>query len=57
MVEVDLENDLLGEMSSDSDSDSSEGEIIPFEDDEPQLPLICRRIRMPKPTDNIKWAT
>lgn len=47
MVEADLENDLFEEMST--ESDSSEGEIIPSQDSEPEIPLLRRRIRRPKP--------
>lgn len=52
-----IENVLFKEMSTESDCDSSEDEIIPFEDGEPQVSLFGRCIRRPKPTDIIKWAT
>lgn len=60
MEEADLQDALFEEMTSNHDSDSSEGkdEIIPSKDDEPEVPLVqtlnCRRNRGPKPTDNIK---
>lgn len=47
MVEADLENDLFEEMST--KSDSSKDEIIPSENSEPEIPLLRRRLRRPKP--------